>query len=1329
MRLLAVAHAPVNQTELRLIVEHTGLPGRDLCARPWREAMQQLGLLRPNKSLFECASDIANILVFEALRDGEYDRMERAVSFTLTSHDRFGYTDTIGSLASYRRRIRDAFFRQDVDAMTKALQINNPWQEPAPAMTVTLLNALLPILLDWFALLAAPFRYQIARAVTDSEGPRPATWHMAHRLLSQPGEGAICRYADILRAEQAAVKGDLALAASLVNGAQGARVTETLAIIQFISGDSNGALATFAKALTERRRTSAYASVYLPGFAGFLYCLALIKDGTPVALRKLARQVEVATRARTFEPMLPAFTRLQTLADQVHNEAPAPSPTENFGTPHPFTILADVLGARWLGLTPEPFDLDLLHEHIAEAQASNLTWLADEMRAIAEGEGDSLLLNLIPRMEPWERALAALSRLSTATRSSTAPTRLIWTLGSHYGHHVELEPREQTLGKSGKWSKGRAVALKRLVETPDTIAGLTAIDRKMIRSIEKARYGYGRSNYVLNHETALRAAAGHPLIFREEDMTTPVSIAEREPELSVREQDSVVHIAIFPYAGSLEPIGAQGKSASRQEIIIVEGDHHIDVFGFTGEHQQISRILGPDGLSVPLSARDRVVQSITAIAPLLTVHSDLEGTNAELERVTADPHLYLHLQPQGEGIRVAPGVQPFGEGPRFLPGEGGSTVIAEVNGQRVQAERDLAQEREIAHKVLEACDGLFAEDGGFWRFANLEQALEGLLVLRDMADDVICAWPEGKSLKVGTVAGASSLSLSVREKTDWFEVDGELALDEDRVFDLQKLLAIMQHAPGRFIQLGEDEFVALTDGLRRRLDTLRSVMVDGQVPRLGGYQLDTIVDEITLDADSGFTAFRERLGAARDLNVPLPTTFDGELRDYQRDGFQWLVRLAAWGAGACLADDMGLGKTIQSIAMLLHRAADGPALVIAPTSVCQNWIDEIEKFAPALRATTFGAGLRRAQVEGQGPGDVLVCSYGLIATESDLFAETKWHTIIADEAQAFKNSGTQRSRAIMRLSGDFKVITTGTPVENHLGELWNLFQFINRGLLGSFANFSETIAKPIDAGQEDAGARLRELTSPFILRRMKGEVLSELPPRTDITLTVELNEQETALYEALRREAKSDLESAGDGEVHMIALARITRLRRAVCNPSLVLPEANIKSSKLELFGQLVSELIENGHRVLVFSQFVSHLTLIRQFLDSEDYTYQYLDGRTKPADRIRAVSQFQAGVGDLFLISLKAGGTGLNLTAADYVIHMDPWWNPAVEDQASDRAHRIGQHRPVTVYRLIAADTIEQKIVELHARKRELANDLLQGADRGARLSFEEMLSLIEAD
>ncbi|MBF0128242.1 MAG: DEAD/DEAH box helicase, partial [Magnetococcales bacterium] len=461
----------------------------------------------------------------------------------------------------------------------------------------------------------------------------------------------------------------------------------------------------------------------------------------------------------------------------------------------------------------------------------------------------------------------------------------------------------------------------------------------------------------------------------------------------------------------------------------------------------------------------------------------------------------------------------------------------------------------------------------------------------------------------------------------------------------------------------------------------------------------------------------------------LPSTFTAELRGYQLEGFRWLARLSRWGAGACLADDMGLGKTLQALALMVSRAPEGPALVVAPTSVCMNWVDESRRWAPTLNVRVFGGAERQEQLEGLGPFDLLICTYGLLQNESERFAGIPWHTVVLDEAQAIKNRMTKRSKAVMDLEADFRMVTTGTPIENHLGELWNLFRFINPGLLGSLERFNRRFAGPIERDRNDeARLRLKTLIRPFVLRRLKSQVLEELPPRTEITLRVELDGEERAFYEALRRNAIQKLSDVKlpDEDKRFQILAEIMKLRRACCHPALVVPESRLAGAKLGVFREVVEELLANGHKVLVFSQFTSYLAIIREVLQRERISFQYLDGATSPAVRREVVSAFQAGKGDLFLISLKAGGLGLNLTAADYVIHMDPWWNPAVEDQASDRAHRFGQQRPVTVYRLVIRDSIEEKIVDLHRHKRDLADGLLDGSQSAGPISAEELMRLL---
>ena len=706
-----------------------------------------------------------------------------------------------------------------------------------------------------------------------------------------------------------------------------------------------------------------------------------------------------------------------------------------------------------------------------------------------------------------------------------------------------------------------------------------------------------------------------------------------------------------------------------------------------------------------------------------------------LKRVVADSRLHIHLQPVGQGIQIELFVQPFSDGgPLYKPGVGGTTVLAEIDGKQLQTTRDFKLENRYLKQVLSECPELYAVKEPKWLLDDAESALEALLHLQALGDFAVLEWPKGKKIQLSREAGLSQVQFSVRKEKDWFSVEGSVQIDDQQVLDMQRLMSLLNTSSGRFLKLEDGQIITLTRELRQRLDDLAGL---GDVQKdkvrfhpLAAQALDEITTGMAITASKPWKDQLLRLSEMGDLNPKLPSTLQGELRDYQREGFQWMMRLAHWGAGACLADDMGLGKTVQALALILSRAPQGPTLILAPTSVCINWLEECQRFAPTLNAHQFGSGDRQEMLDAAGPFDLIVCSYGLLQTEAERLAQKHWHTLVADEAQAIKNALTKRSKAAMALQADFKLITTGTPIENHLGELWNLFNFINPGLLGSLQKFNERYAQAIENQQDQQiQQRLKKLLRPFILRRLKNDVLTELPSRTEVTLHVELSPEERALYEALRRNAMQTMMETTDqpGQKQLKILAEIMKLRRACCHPRLVMEESTLGSSKLQAFEELVDELLDNRHKALVFSQFVGHLKLIRELLDKKGIHYHYLDGSTPVPQRKKAVNLFQAGEGDLFLISLKAGGTGLNLTAADYVIHMDPWWNPAVEDQASDRAHRMGQKRPVTIYRLVAKDTIEDKIVDLHKHKRDLANSLLEGGEVSGKMSVEDMMALIK--
>ncbi|HEY0881899.1 MAG TPA: DEAD/DEAH box helicase, partial [Archangium sp.] len=591
----------------------------------------------------------------------------------------------------------------------------------------------------------------------------------------------------------------------------------------------------------------------------------------------------------------------------------------------------------------------------------------------------------------------------------------------------------------------------------------------------------------------------------------------------------------------------------------------------------------------------------------------------------------------------------------------------------------------------------------------------------------------GTPLRVLGGTGPRALRVQVEDRIEWFGVLGSLSVEGERV-ELARLLEAARRR-SRWVQVTEHGWVELNEVLRRHLERVADhVRVTKQGQLLVGPAATEPLRALqaagaTLEADASWTSLAERIEAARSHTPKPPRGLNATLRPYQLEGYQWLSRLAAWGAGAVLADDMGLGKTLQTLALLLERASKGPALVVAPTSVAFNWQDEARRFAPSLKVHHYAEDRTTAL----GPGDVVIVSYGLLVRDAKVLSKRAFATIVFDEAQNLKNAQTQRFHAANALRGEFKVALSGTPVENHLGELWSLFALVFPPLLGPWEGFREKFAMPIERNVDPAAApALGRLIEPFLLRRTKAEVATELPPRTEVRVPVVLSAEEWQLYEDTRLAALSDLETSKrqmkEQERKLQVLALLTRLRLVASHPRLHVKDSTLESSKLARLLELLDELGAEGQRSLVFSQFTSHLTLVKEALDARGIASVWLDGSTPRAQRALRVREFEDGTAPVFLLSLKAGGVGLNLTAATNVIHLDPWWNPAVEDQASDRAHRLGQKRPVTVYRLVAKDTVEEQMLALHERKRSMVDKVLAGKARAATLSADELVALMQS-
>lgn len=902
--------------------------------------------------------------------------------------------------------------------------------------------------------------------------------------------------------------------------------------------------------------------------------------------------------------------------------------------------------------------------------------------------------------QPWKLRLKQLMDLAQKPRYEPEE-RIIWTVRP-VAAGWEAVPKLQTQAKRGGWSKGRQLELFR---TPPNCA-----DEYDLRVFRQAL----ARDFTLSD--VFHSLVGHPRVFHE-DTNQQIEVVEGRPEFQVNKGPQGLAVRILP--SCLDSSG---------QVLELVGHTTLKVYRFDPLLREFSEILG-DGLELPESEQAAVQLLLDKLPAEFAIASDLASD--AVQEVAADATLYLRIRPLREGLELNMLVRPLGhDGPEYPPTHGGQRVLLRQHGRRVQAVRNLELEARACQVVLDACPGLGAEQGtAHWVTTDLTASLEVLEQIGHLpAEALTVEWPEGQSLRIRNRVGGENLRLQAQSQGEWFNVQGQLELSAEEHWQLQDLLERMRNQTGRFIALGSGEFLALTEELRRRLQELSNLVepAKGKALKIHPLLAGALQEIAATEGDAFFQERLARLNDGHTIKPPLPNTFQAELRGYQREGFEWLSQRAHWGVGACLADDMGLGKTLQTLALLVHRAPLGPALVIAPTSVCGNWQEEARRFAPTLRVHWLLDGERQSVVEKAEAFDVLLVSYGVVVRELKILGARTFATLVVDEAQAIKNHATQRFQAVLKIPSDFRVVTTGTPVENRLEELWALFHFLNPGLLGSLERFRERFIAPIEAGQVPARQHLKKLVHPFLLRRTKSQVLHELPARTDITLEVPLSPSERTFYEALRTRALEKL-NASEAET-MQVLAELTRLRRACCHPSLVEPKKKAgEGSKLEAVRELLNELRQGGHRALIFSQFVDHLQLLRQELDQQQLVYQYLDGTTPAQERSRRVKAFQAGEGEVFLISLRAGGFGLNLTGADYVIHMDPWWNPAVEDQASDRAHRIGQLRPVTVYRLVAKDTVEEKILALHRQKRELAQGLLEGAEEGVRLSTSELLGLMQ--
>jgi len=1138
------------------------------------------------------------------------------------------------------------------------------------------------------------------------------------------------------------------------------------AVHRFRCGDWAGCITGVDAVLDTMRTLSGKRKALVSPVVGFSYVLALLADARPASLQKALKfcLAEGGKRQPVLETPWGVFAlAMQMQLGDARRDLQAFLPrTSEFHLDQ--LDLSRWMVRAWLKDRPGPEPLNapqldaarLLGERLTASGLHDLRAQLDAALAVLRGQPApaSFFVDTPQEGERWRSALSALAAIAgggaaegPGTTVTTPESRLVWVLTvNDFGAVGDITPMEQKRGLRG-WGKPKAASLLKLSKS-ETLPVHDAVVARTLRINPRDR--------SLRFDLAAAAVAlvGHPHIEFDDTPDVHVALAEVPPALDVTDLGGRLRVALQPPPRWTDPAAerqepqlwitsaAEQKEADALRVLTIlrDGPQHARLVRLNAAQTRAAQLIGA-GLEVPKAAAGQLDEVLRSLGAHFQVQSD---TTAAAREVPAESRLRAELTPEGDGVALRLVVMPFGtDGPRVNPGSGRARLIAKVGAETLGVQRDLAAERSHLETTVDACPMLtppLADAPAAWLVEQPDQALALLERLHTLNAVMALDWPKGKAIRVDT-AGLGQLQVNVRSGSEWLALQGGVTLNEQLVVSLGRLLDWSAREKSRFIPMGEGRYLALTEELRSRLDELSTVAEihrtdAARVTPVAAAWLDTTLKGADLDSDKAFRERIDRLVVAQQFEPVPPRTLQATLRPYQEEGYQWAMRLAETGLGAVLADDMGLGKTLQALAVLLARAAGGPALVIAPTSLIGNWQAEAHRFAPSLRLRPYAEGDaqgdRDALLADLGAGDVVLVSYQLQQLNGAAFAARQWHTLVLDEAQAIKNATAKRSQAVHELGADFRLALSGTPIENRLSELWSIMRVCNPGLLGTMAAFNLRFAVPIERDRHRGAQRtLRKLIAPFILRRTKAQVLDDLPPRTELTMLVDAEATEHAHYEALRRQALRDAEQAmaddKPGQSHLNILAQLTKLRRAACDPRLVTPEIQLVGAKVKAFGELAAELAANGHKALVFSQFVDFLALLKAPLDAAGLRYQYLDGSTPALERTKRVAAFQGGDGDFFLISLKAGGFGLNLTVADYVVIADPWWNPAAEDQASGRAHRIGQQRPVTVYRLVRAGTLEEKIVALHQDKRELADSVLEGSEVAGVLRTEELMALMQ--
>lgn len=1099
-------------------------------------------------------------------------------------------------------------------------------------------------------------------------------------------------------------------------------------------GEYNQSTSLFLKSLKLRNRISSEKNIYASSLLNFYMLMSyyLNSDGQyRTKIRQFANKGDSLERLK-----LSASLSMASILISEFDEYNRDEPVRILKSGKLLTNEANVLYmfARAWKLPVEKVYKPAIpaYKILRHEMADYLELSAAERNELVNLYGCKPVLTNVCHKEMWEIVFDKIEKVvdgAADTDNVTAKQRLAYLI-NYYGR---VEVREQSVLKNGSWGAGRKVSMVSF--TGGGIPFMDEADRRILADFNRS------GNYELEISNVLPYMVGLPRVFT----------GNYAPFTQVEVLSEQVYLEVTKKGGSF----VLSSNVTMKELGDIEGEYIIrklndatySVIRIEPElrmyYKQLLKLK-----KLPQEAEIRLRNMLPKLGKVIDIHSDVFECGAPVEVKDADSKISILVRNRYVGrFYIDLRVRPLEGSTKLLrPGEGAillfdeNLFFDEKENVRYRIKRNLVEEK-LNKELLES---FIENDLNIVSIKNDGSYLmdtQEMLALMDFAsqNSAIChiEWGNTDGLKLKGTANSGSWNLQMRSHGGWFEMEGEIHLDDNTLLSVAQLMQIL--AAGRnekYVKLGEGEFIAITDALRKQLSQFEAVasLEHGtvRISPLNAALLDDAVYDGVFKVDKGpsLEELRNKIRKSKNIKVKVPNSLNATLRDYQSLGFEWMARMDYWGAGVCLADDMGLGKTVQSIAFLLHKSKSGASLVLAPVSVVPNWKKELEQFAPSLSVTVVnGTDDRASAIKQAKAGDVVLASYGMLLSNNEEFADKEWNVAVLDEAHIIKNRDTKTSAAIMKLKCSSRVILTGTPIQNNLGELWNLFHFVNPGLLGSWGNFREKFVIPIEEEKnKERQKQLKRIIRPFMLRRTKDDVLDDLPDKNEILIPVELTEEELSVYELIRRRAEKQLQEGGN-KVQVQVLAEITRLRQAACSARLVESTWEGNCSKIETFANMAKTIVGGGNRALVFSQFTGFLELVRKKLEELDIQYLYLDGSTPLKQREKFVKEFQQGSVPLFLISLKAGGVGLNLVGANYVLHLDPWWNPAIEQQATDRAYRIGQRQNVTVYHLITKNTIEEKILRLHKTKRNLADALLEGADVGHKLTAAELLMMLEKD